>query len=106
MSPTISTRCRSARRPASTDRLDRDPATSSHWGCPTTRTNTSLLQSRQAAANGKVDPSGVVVCPRVSGGLAVGDVELEEQPPDVCLDGPFAEDQPFGDAGVGHPLRH
>jgi hypothetical protein len=38
--------------------------------------------------------------------LSVGDVELEEQAPDVGLDGPFAEDQPFGDSSVRHPLRH
>jgi hypothetical protein len=40
------------------------------------------------------------------GVLNVGDVELEEQPPDVGLNGSFAEDQPFGDTCVGHPLRH
>ena len=40
------------------------------------------------------------------GVLNVGDVEFEEQPPDVGLDSSFAEDQPFGDTGVGHPLGH
>ena len=40
------------------------------------------------------------------GVLNVGDVEFEEQPPDVGLDGPFAEDQPLGDTSVRHPLRH
>ncbi|MDF3046613.1 MAG: hypothetical protein K0R30_2841, partial [Ornithinibacter sp.] len=46
---------------------------------------------------GKHSPIGV---------LTVGDVEFEEQSPDVGLDGPFAEDQVFGDAGVRHSLCH
>jgi hypothetical protein len=40
------------------------------------------------------------------GVLTIGNVELEQQPPNMGFDGPFAEDQPFGDTSVRHPLRH
>ena len=40
------------------------------------------------------------------GVLTIGNVELEQQAPNMGFDGPFAEDQPFGDTSVRHPLRH
>jgi hypothetical protein len=40
------------------------------------------------------------------GVLAVGDVEPEEQAPDMGLDGPFADEQALGNTRDRHPLRH
>ncbi len=40
------------------------------------------------------------------GVLTIGNVELEQPPPNMGFDGPFTEDQPFGDPSVRHPLGH